>query len=294
MVDFEWYRSFLAVYRVGTVTGAALELGLTQPAVTQHVAALEAAVGKPLFTRTPRHMAPTERGKALYTQVAQALETLEHVSRSLRRPPDATLPLLRLGAPREYFAEAALARLASVQLRVHVQFGATRALLDALRRDDLDLIIATERITAREVEYRKLEEERFVLIGGPQATPPVVQPETDLQRDALAAWLPAQPWVVYGPDLPIVRRFWRQIFSRRPEIEPTLIIPDLLLIVQAVASGFGVSVAPFYLCEQALADGRIQLLWDPPNPVMNDLWLAYRTRDRLRPEIGDAMTALQG
>jgi DNA-binding transcriptional LysR family regulator len=292
MVDFEWYRSFLAVYRVGTVTGAALELGLTQPAVTQHIAALEAAVQTSLFTRTPRRMAPTERGKALYTQIAQALETLEQVSRNLRRPPADLPPLLRLGTPREYFAGVALERLVPTSLRIQVQFGATRALLEALRRDELDLVIATERITAREVEYRKLEEEHFVLVGAPQAAPPAVQPETDAQRNALEAWLLQQRWVVYGPDLPIVRRFWRQSFNRRPEIEPALIIPDLLLIAQIITHGGGVSVLPFYLCEQALADGHLQLFWNPPQPVTNTLWLAYRTRDRQSPVIAQAVTAL--
>ena len=80
MVDFEWYRSFLAVYQTGTATAAASERGLTQPAITQHVAALEAAIGEALFTRTARRMIPTERGALLYNHIVQAVETLEHVS----------------------------------------------------------------------------------------------------------------------------------------------------------------------------------------------------------------------
>ena len=44
MVDLEWYRSFIAVYRFGTASGAAHALHLTQPGVSQHVAALEKAL----------------------------------------------------------------------------------------------------------------------------------------------------------------------------------------------------------------------------------------------------------
>jgi len=66
MVDFEWYRSFIAVYRSGTVTGAAKARLLTQPAISQHIAALESASGHALFQRTPRKMIPTEHGKVLY------------------------------------------------------------------------------------------------------------------------------------------------------------------------------------------------------------------------------------
>jgi len=71
MINFEWYRSLIEVYRVGTVSAAQV-LHLTQPAVSQHVAALESALGNPLFQRTPRRMVPTEAGQRLYTQVAGA------------------------------------------------------------------------------------------------------------------------------------------------------------------------------------------------------------------------------
>ena len=46
MVNLEWYRSFIAVIRAGTVSGAAQSLHLTQPAVSQHIAALESALGR--------------------------------------------------------------------------------------------------------------------------------------------------------------------------------------------------------------------------------------------------------
>ena len=56
MTDFEpgWelYRSFLAVVREGSLSGAARQLGLTQPTVGRHVDALEQALGVGLFTRS--------------------------------------------------------------------------------------------------------------------------------------------------------------------------------------------------------------------------------------------------
>ena len=64
MVHLEWYRSFVNVYQVGTVSGAAEVLHLTQPAVSQHIAALESTLGTVLFQRMPRRMLPTEAGKA--------------------------------------------------------------------------------------------------------------------------------------------------------------------------------------------------------------------------------------
>ena len=72
MINFQWYRSLIEVYRAGTVSGAAQVFHLTQPAVSQHVAARESALGNLLFQRTPRRMVPTEAGQRLYTEIAGA------------------------------------------------------------------------------------------------------------------------------------------------------------------------------------------------------------------------------
>ncbi|MFP3490175.1 LysR family transcriptional regulator, partial [Staphylococcus sp. SIMBA_130] len=59
MIDFEWYRSFISIYKHGSVSAAAKARFLTQPAMSPHLSALEAEVGEPLFTRAPRKMIPT-------------------------------------------------------------------------------------------------------------------------------------------------------------------------------------------------------------------------------------------
>lgn len=57
---WELYRSFLEVVRRGTLSGAARALGLTQPTVGRHIAALESSLGLALFTRSPSGLRPTE------------------------------------------------------------------------------------------------------------------------------------------------------------------------------------------------------------------------------------------
>ncbi|MCF4167194.1 LysR family transcriptional regulator [Zavarzinia compransoris] len=67
MTDPGWdhYRSLRAVLDGGSLSAAARRLGLTQPTVGHHIAALEAALGVPLFTRSPRGLTPTETALAL-------------------------------------------------------------------------------------------------------------------------------------------------------------------------------------------------------------------------------------
>ena len=48
-MSLQTLRSFVEVYRSGSISDAARALGLTQPAVSQHIAALETQLGKQLF-----------------------------------------------------------------------------------------------------------------------------------------------------------------------------------------------------------------------------------------------------
>ena len=56
MVNLEWYRSFIAIYKMGTLTKAAESLYTSQPGISLHLNALESYTGKKLFERTSRRM----------------------------------------------------------------------------------------------------------------------------------------------------------------------------------------------------------------------------------------------
>ncbi|MEQ1569451.1 MAG: LysR family transcriptional regulator [Myxococcota bacterium] len=79
--SWELWRSFLAVTRSGSLSGAARDLGLTQPTVGRHVDALESALGVPLFTRSPAGLRPTAAASRLLPQV----EAMAAVAGSLVR-----------------------------------------------------------------------------------------------------------------------------------------------------------------------------------------------------------------
>ncbi|HDR9715932.1 TPA: LysR family transcriptional regulator, partial [Burkholderia aenigmatica] len=57
-LNWERYRTFLAVLTEGSLSGAARALGITQPTAGRHVAALEAGFGQTLFTRSPSGLLP--------------------------------------------------------------------------------------------------------------------------------------------------------------------------------------------------------------------------------------------
>ena len=160
MINLEWYRSFIEVYRVGTVSGAAQVLHLTQPAVSQHLAALESALGNQLFQRTPRRMVPTEAGKRLYSQVAGAIEKLESIPH--KNSTAETPQTIRIGTAQEFFTEQILGKLPQDDRTFYtIQFGLTAELIQQLKAGKLDLVIATQKITLSDIEYELLFEENF-------------------------------------------------------------------------------------------------------------------------------------
>jgi DNA-binding transcriptional LysR family regulator len=64
-IGWELYRSFLSVLNEGSLSGAARDLGVAQPTVGRHVAALEKSLGLALFTRSQIGLMPTEAALSL-------------------------------------------------------------------------------------------------------------------------------------------------------------------------------------------------------------------------------------
>ena len=62
MVNLELYRVFYTVAKCGSLTRAADELFISQPAVSQAIKQLEGQLGTPLFNRTHRGMELSEQG----------------------------------------------------------------------------------------------------------------------------------------------------------------------------------------------------------------------------------------
>jgi len=64
-ISWDFYRTFLAVLQLGSLSAAARQLGLTQPTVGRHIDSLEEAVGYQLFTRSQQGLLPTEPALAM-------------------------------------------------------------------------------------------------------------------------------------------------------------------------------------------------------------------------------------
>jgi DNA-binding transcriptional LysR family regulator len=76
-------EAFKAVIESGTVSGAALLLNLTQPAVSKLIAHLEFDTGIRLFDRVKGRLAPTEHAMRLYDEVDRLFAGVRHIENAV-------------------------------------------------------------------------------------------------------------------------------------------------------------------------------------------------------------------
>lgn len=91
--------SFVAVSEAGSFSGAAQTLGMTQPAISQHIRTLEKHLGARLLDRTTRKVALTEAGERYLVHARAILERLEEADRSVGCLDRSMCGRLRIGAP---------------------------------------------------------------------------------------------------------------------------------------------------------------------------------------------------
>ena len=78
--DLDLYSIFCTVARCGSLSNAARELYVSQPAISQSMHRLEYTLGCTLFTRTSRGISLTSEGRMLYSYADKALSPLLRTS----------------------------------------------------------------------------------------------------------------------------------------------------------------------------------------------------------------------
>lgn len=129
-MDPHLLRTYVTVARLSSFSEAARELGYTQSAVSQHIAALEQDLGAPLLTRRP--VAPTAAGERL----------LEHAGPLLLRLDAARADVVRMAAAPDHGLTLA-ATPTALGPRALAALPASGVTLRVLPRDDVPAAVAT-------------------------------------------------------------------------------------------------------------------------------------------------------
>ncbi len=172
MLDLHKLRIFATIARLGNFTRAAELLHMTQPTVSQQIAALEAQLGAPLVERMPRQARLTPAGQALLPYAEQLLSLSEEATEATRAAAGLADRTLRLGAGHTlatYLLPGLLGRYRAHYPKrlVRISVGNTAELLELVASDVVEVALVGSPAQHPRVAVTEFMHDRLVVIVAP-------------------------------------------------------------------------------------------------------------------------------
>jgi DNA-binding transcriptional LysR family regulator len=270
-----------ALLEQGSVTGAAVHLGLSQPAVSNALRRLRETIGERLFTRHGRHVVPTPAALALAPVVREALSSLERALFPVRPfEPQQARGVVSL-AMSDYWHEQLLpplvAHLEQNAPGLQLETAATgeEVLADALPRGNVDAAIFLHPRVHAGLKAEVLVSDGYVLAvrrGHHFGTRTPTLRELVAERHVLAS--PQGPWA---------SQLGAALHREGRTLDVALRTSQMRAAIAIVARTDYVTVLPRRVAEQMRGDLPVRLL---PLPVDTDgfslaLYWHERTHDNI-------------
>ncbi|UKT63380.1 LysR family transcriptional regulator [Pedobacter mucosus] len=286
MVNFEWYRSFKAICKVGTLTGAAESLFISQPGISLHLSSLESYVGYKLFERTGRKMIPTEKGKVLYNFIVEPLLKLEEAEKHFQRSTEKNTPTVSVGMCFETFQITLEQYISTLPFNVIIRFGEYPEMLDQLEKGILDLIITPQKGNSQNIDHEAFSSENIVLIGGIETDDDefkkLIEQKNSIEMET---WLKQQKWYGTTGDMEHLLRFWQLNFNKHADFRPNYIVPNLNSIIRCLTGGEGLAIIPDFLCKKEVDEEKVKVIWEGFTKLTNTLYFGSRKKSQYDTEI---------
>jgi DNA-binding transcriptional LysR family regulator len=285
MLDPRRLLTFHAVAQAGSFSAAARELSLTQPAVSQQVAALERELGARLLHRGPGGLTLTEAGAVALEHAQAVAERLALADVQLAELGDDRGPL-RVGGFPSALATLVPAAIASVvPQRVEAVEGTSEELAAGVGDGSLHLAVLFQDAAAPAREHpglrrHELLDEPFVVTVGPGH-------RLAQERAVHLRELADEPWV--APSTGGIVRNACVAAGFEPDI--AFVARDVLAIRAIVAADLAVSLTPRLIAGQLYGAHALELRDEPPRRAVYALTPRAGTRAAAR-EFLDALRAV--
>lgn len=257
-MDTRQLATFCAVVERESFSQAAERLGVTQPAVSLQVRALEERVGQQLLDRSGRRVEPTEAGRRLYRSARRILELEEQLLEDVADLETGALTgTLKLGAstgPGAHLVPLLLCELQRVhpELRVSLSIWDTQAVIERVANREVELGIVGASRRTRSLVFEPLARDEIVLVVPPGH--PAANRELSLDD------LRAETLVVMQEGAgvrQVVEEELRRAGLRLSGLEPRLELGLQESVKSAVAAGYGVAFISRTAIEGELAAGTL-------------------------------------
>ena len=250
---FEAMKVFVKVTEIGSLSGAARVLNLSNPSVTRHVADLEEYLGARLLNRSTRRISLTDTGSAYLERCKQVLADLEQATLAAGMHAANPSGILRINAPLSFSVHhlgRVLPLYAERYPNVELDVTLSDRVVD-LVEEGFDLAIRIGKLQNSSLVMRRLVAARVLTCASPAylARHGMPQHPDDLARHKCLTYAYTQPdneW-----------RFRRDGKSHTVRIHGGLHCNNGDLLLAAALSGMGIIRQPTFIIGDAIRDGRL-------------------------------------
>lgn len=260
-------RHFVLVVDHGTLTAAARNAHVTQPALTSSIQRLEADVGARLFTRGHKGAELTAAGDALLPKARAALAAVEAGRRAVTEITGLERGSVRLGAGATvctYYLPPLLARFRQrfPRVQIFVRERVTDDIVSSLERGELDLGVITR------AGGEPWMNDELVLVTSPTGPyrPGECDPET-------------APFVTF-PHGATTRDLLDHFF---PRAEIVMELGGIAAVKGNVRAGVGIALVSRRAVERDLRSRTLALIPHPATPITRSFSLIHRGEERMPP-----------
>lgn len=257
-MDLRQLKYFVQIVESGSLAKASRQLFIAQPALSQHIAKLEAEVGKPLLIRTAKGVTPTENGAALHHHARFMLRQLDQALSIARQEPGTVHGMVSVGLAATTVCAVGVPFMRRIREKypgivLNVVEGMSGHLAQMMRMGQLDLAILFSRDAVPDLPAEPLvEEELFVML--PEDSDLVAPRRVKLSCEDTAGLPLILPTGIHG----LRRRIAAEFEQRNLALHVVAEIDSLSLLMTCVRDGMGATIKPM---SAALLEGRLREGW---------------------------------
>lgn len=290
---WEQLLSWLAVTEAGSVSGAAIRLGVSQATVSQHIQQLERLYGTDLLDRSTRPARPTASGQRLMEYASQLLRSAGEMGEGVRSFSRSKRAIVRIGCIDSFAATIGpqLVRALSGKMhKVRLFSGLSPALIAQFSSRQLDLLVATGDTGTEAFTTRcKLLTEQYVVVVPPDQALDRLGTLTDIARQV--------QFMHYSARSIIGMHIGSYLRGTDPEIERSFEFDATDPLLALVSAGLGFAITtPLCLWQSRYLAQRVKIVplraftraGEPYPAFSRSLYLISRER-----ELGSLPTDIQ-
>jgi DNA-binding transcriptional LysR family regulator len=257
LMDTRQLAAFCAVVEKSSFSQAAEKLGVTQPAVSLQVRALEERLGQTLLDRSGRRVEPTEAGLRLYRSAQRMLALEEQLYDEVAADSGELQGTLAIGAstgPGAHLVPLLLCEFQQEHPELHVSLSIwdTQTVSEKVALRELELGVVGALRRNRSLEFEPLVRDEIVLAVPPGHRAAGGSVSVDDLRDETVIAMQEGAGVRQVVDEEL-----RRAGLRVRELEPKLELGLQESVKSAVAAGFGVTFISRTAIEGELAAGTL-------------------------------------